>query len=118
VAAVTPPATRGAPRVPRLAVAGIFVVLLVGFGIGIWGTILRPPAYEVRGLLVARPAANLLLVRHDAIPALGMREMELMAVFAEPVAVDRAGVSPGDRVRMGVRARDAELTLLWVEKLR
>lgn len=78
---------------------------------------LRPPAYEVRGTLIARPAANLLLVRHDAIPALGMREMELMAVFADPALVERAGVQPGQRVRMGVRAKDAELTLLWVEKL-
>ena len=79
---------------------------------------LRPPAYEVRGTLIARPAANLLLVRHDAIPALGMREMDLMAVFADPTLVDRAGVQPGERVRLGVRAREAELTLLWVEKLR
>jgi hypothetical protein len=119
VGEVTPsPSARGAARLPRLAVAGIFVVLLVGFAVGIWGTVLRPPAYEVRGTLVARPAANLLLVRHDAIPALGMREMELMAVFAEPAIVDRAGVQPGDRVKMGVRPRDAELTLLWVEKLR
>ena len=79
---------------------------------------LRPPAYEVRGTLIARPAANLLLVRHDPIPALGMREMELMAVFGDPVMVDRAGVQPGERVRMGVRAREAEVTLLWIEKLR
>jgi hypothetical protein len=46
-----------------------------------------------------------------------MREMELMAVFAEPAMVDRSGVQPGQRVRLGVRAKDAELTLLWVEKL-
>ena len=110
------PAPRGAARLPRLAVAGIFLVQLIGFGVGIWGTILRPPAYEVRGTLVARPAANLLLVRHDAIPALGMKEMELMAVFADPAVVDRAGVQPGERVRMGVRPKDAELTLLWIEK--
>jgi hypothetical protein len=79
--------------------------------------VLRPPAYEVRGTLVARPAADLLLVRHDAIPALGMREMDLMAVVAEPAVVDRAGVVPGDRVRLGVRPRDADLTLLWIEKV-
>ncbi len=72
----------------------------------------------MRGTLIARPAANLLLVRHESIPALGMREMELMAVFGDPAVVDRAGVQPGDRVRLGVRARENELTLLWVEKLR
>ena len=78
---------------------------------------LRPPAYEVRGTLVARPAANLLLVQHDEIPALGMRAMELMAIFAEPAIVDRAGVAPGQRVRAAVRSRDGQLTLVWVEKL-
>jgi len=91
------------------------VLLLAGFAVGLWGTLLRPPAYEVRGTIVARPAANLLLVRHDAIPALGMREMDLMAVFAEPEVVDRAGVAPGVRVRMGVRQKDDQLTLLWIE---
>ena len=102
---------------PRLAVAGVFVLLVIGFAVGIWGTLLRPPAYEVRGTLVARPAANLLLVRHDAIPALGMREMDLMAVFSDPALVDRAGVAPGMRVRLGVRAKDEQLTLLSIERL-
>jgi Cu/Ag efflux protein CusF len=78
----------------------------------------RPPAYEVRGTLITRPAANLLLIRHDAIPALGMREMELMAIFADPAVVDRSGVQAGERVRMGVRERDGEVTLLWIEKAR
>jgi hypothetical protein len=71
----------------------------------------------VRGTIIARPAANLLLVRHDAIPALGMREMELMAIFADPPVVDRAGVAPSDRVRLAVRQRDEQLTLVWIEKL-
>jgi hypothetical protein len=107
----------GRGRLPRFAVAAVFVLLLIGFAAGLWGTLLRPPAYEVRGTLVARPAANLLLVRHDAIPALGMREMDLMAVFAEPALVDRAAVEPGARVRMGVRAKDEQLTLLWIERV-
>lgn len=71
----------------------------------------------MRGTLVARPAANLLLVRHDAIPALAMREMDLMAIFADPAVVDRAGVTPGRRVRMAVRSRDEQLTLVWIEAL-
>jgi hypothetical protein len=67
---------------------------------------------------VARPAANLLLVRHDAIPALGMREMELMAIFGDPAVIDRAGVTPTDRVRMAVRSQGDQLTLVWIERLR
>ncbi len=109
---------RPVSRSTRLAVAGVFVVLLVGFGVGIWGTLVRPAAYEVRGTLVARPAGNLLLVRHDDVPVLGMRAMDLMAIFGDPAVVDRAQVAPGQRVRLGVRARNDELTLLWIEALR
>jgi copper binding protein CusF len=72
----------------------------------------------VRGTIVARPAANLLIVRHDEIPALGMRAMELMTIFTEPSTVDQAGVQPGERVRLAVRQRDNDLVLLWVERLR
>ena len=83
----------------------------------LWGTVLRPAAYEVRGEIVARPASNLILVRHDAVAALGMRSMELMAVLAEPALLDAAGVRPGDRVRLAVRPRNDDLTLLRIEKL-
>jgi len=85
--------------------------------VGLWGTVIRPAAYEVRGTLVARPAANLLLVQHEDIAALRMRAMELMAVFADPAVVDRAGIVPGQRVRLAVRARNDELHLVWIEKL-
>lgn len=98
-------------------VIGVFVLLLVGFAAGLWGTILRPAAYEVRGTVVARPAANLLLVQHEAIAALGMRAMELMAVFGDPAVIDRAAVMPGQRVRLAVRSRNDELQLVWIEKL-
>ena len=67
---------------------------------------------------MARPAANLLLVRHDEIPGLGMRPMEMMAIFADPAVVDRAGVVEGQRVRMAVRARDNDLQLVWIEPIR
>ena len=78
---------------------------------------LRPPAYEVRGAIVARPAVNLILVRHDAVPALGMTSMELMAVFSDPALLDAARVNPGDRVRLAVRRKNDELTLLRIERL-
>jgi hypothetical protein len=104
-------------RRSRLGLALVFTVLLAAFAAGIWGTLLRPAAYEVRGTLIARPAANLLLVRHDEIPGLGMRSMELMAIFADPALLERAGVLPGQRVRMAVRARNDELQLVWIERL-
>jgi hypothetical protein len=71
----------------------------------------------VRGTVVARPAANLILVRHDEVPALGMRAMDLMAIFTEPELVDRANVQPGQRVRLAVRQQNDELTLLRIERL-
>ncbi len=79
---------------------------------------LRPAAYEVRGEIVARPASNLILVRHDAVSAFGMAPMELMAVLADPALLDAAGVRPGDRVRLAVRRRNDDLTLVRLEKLR
>ena len=95
----------------------MFVALVAAFAAALWATILRPPAYEVRGAIVARPAANLILVRHDAVAALAMTSMELMAVFSDPALLDRANVSLGDRVRLAVRRKDDELILLRIEKL-
>lgn len=64
---------------------------------------LRPAAYEVRGTVAARPAPDLLLVNHEAVTALGMSAMELMAVSADPPLLDAAALAPGDRVRLAVR---------------
>ena len=90
----------------------VFAALVVAFAVALWATILRPPAYEVRGQITARPAANLILVRHEPVPILGMPSMELMAIFSDPALLDRAGVIPGDRVRLAVRPKDTDLTLL------
>jgi hypothetical protein len=98
-------------------VAAVFVALVTAFGVALWATVVRPPAYEVRGEIVARPAANLILVRHEAAPALSMAPMELMAVFSDPGLLDNANVKPGDRVRLAVRRKGEELTLLRIEKL-
>ena len=97
-------------------VAAVFIALVSAFAVALWATVVRPPAYEVRGEIVTRPAANLILVRHDAAPALGMASMELMAVFSDPALLDTAGVTPGDRVRLAVLRKGEELTLLRVEK--
>jgi hypothetical protein len=97
--------------------AALFVALLALFAVGLWGTIVRPAAYEVTGQLVARPAANLILIRHDRVEALGMGAMELMAVFGEPAQLDAAALVAGDRVRLAVRSVDGQLTALRIAKI-
>jgi hypothetical protein len=92
-------------------------VLLAAFAAGLWGTVVRPSAYEVRGEVVARPASNLLLIKHGAVPGLSMGPMELMAVFSEPPLLDAADVKPGDRVRLAVRPQDDQVILLRIERL-
>jgi Cu/Ag efflux protein CusF len=101
----------------RAFVALLFVVLLAAFAVGIWGTVLRPAAYEVRGVLVARPAPDLIVVRHEPVAGLGMGAMELMAVSAEPALLDPLAPKPGDRVKLAVRQRDDRLVLLRIERL-
>ena len=104
------------PRRARWIVALLFAGLLVLFAVGIWGTLLRPPAYEVRGSFVARPAPDLILVRHEPVRGLGMGAMELMAVFTEPRQLDAVVLAPGDKVRLSVRQIDDRLILLRIEK--
>ena len=108
------------PRVPRdrtrWALAALFAVLVLAFGISLWTTIVHPSAYEVRGVLVARAKPDMILVRHEAI--LGMGAMELMAVTGDPSAIDRAGVKPGDSVRLAVKPDGEELRLIAIEKVR
>jgi hypothetical protein len=94
----------------------LFVVLVVLFAAGLWGTVVRPPAYEVRGEVVARAAPDLLLIRHQAVSALGMGSMEMMAVRGAPATLDAARLSPGDRVRLAVRPHGDEIQLVWVER--
>src|SRR5437667_10681036 len=111
----TPPSTR--PFVPRRVAVLLFAALLAAFAAGIWGTVLRPAAYEVRGTIVARPAPDLVLVSHDAVRGLGMGAMELMAIAAEPALLDAVGPTPGDRVRLAVRATGDRLGLLRIERI-
>jgi hypothetical protein len=95
----------------------VFTALATGLAIGIWGSVVRPPAYEVKGTYVARAAPEILLIRHDAVEELGMAPMELMAVFADPRQLDAASLAPGDRLRLAVRRRDDHLILIRLEKL-
>ena len=101
----------------RRLVVVLFVVLVGLFAAGLWGTVVRPAAYEVRGELVARAAPDLILVRHQAVSGLGMGAMELMAVRGSASALDGARLSPGDRVRLAVRQQGDEITLVWIERM-
>jgi hypothetical protein len=91
---------------------------VVAFGAGLWGTVLRPAAYEVQGEFVARAAPDLILVRHEAVTGLGMTAMEQMAVAVEPAQVDPLALKPGDRVRLAVRQEGETLRLLRIERRR
>lgn len=104
-------------RARRLVVV-LFVALLALFAVGLWGTVVRPAAYEVRGELVARAGPDVILVRHQPVSALGMGAMEMMAVHGTPATLDGAGLQPGDRVRLAVRPEGDALRLLWIERLR
>jgi hypothetical protein len=104
-------------RARRLLIL-IFVLLLGLFAAGLWGTVVRSPAYEVRGEVVARAAPDLLLIRHQAVDLLGMGAMEMMAVRGTPAALDAARLSAGDRVRLAVRQQGDEIVLVWVERER
>ncbi|HET7343045.1 MAG TPA: copper-binding protein [Methylomirabilota bacterium] len=85
------------------------------FAAGLWGTILRPAAYEVQGQFVGR-GEGLILVRHEAVAGLGMEAMETMAILASPKQLAPLDLKPGDRVRLAVRPRGDDLVLLWIKR--
>jgi Copper binding periplasmic protein CusF len=100
----------------RWRLALLFVGLLVAFAAGLWGTILRPAAYEVRGEFVARAAPDLILVSHETISGIGMSAMEQMAISVTPAQVDALALKPGDRLRLAVRQEGERLVLLRIER--
>ena len=102
--------------VRRLVLAGVFLLLLAAFALALWGTVVHPRAYEVRGVIVARPAPDMILVRHDPLESLGMSAMEFMAVRGDPVLLDAARLAPGDRVTLAVKPRDSELVLIRIAR--
>lgn len=83
---------------------------------GLWGTILRPAAYEVRGEFVARAAPDLILVRHETLAVLGMSAMEQMAISVTPAQVDPLALKPGDQLRLAVRQDGERLVLVRIER--
>ena len=103
-------------------VVALFVVLLLGFALGIWGTYRAVyPEKGVRRLTAvfqARAGDTAILVRHEAIPALSMGSMELMAFDLESKALlDQAGLKPGDRVRLTIRQTPDRLLVVRIDRL-
>jgi hypothetical protein len=104
-------------RRSRLLLLALFAALLAAFAAGLWRTVIRPPAYELRGEVVARAAPGVLLVRHGPFGALGMGAMETMAVEGDPALLEGSGVRPGDRVRLAVRPEGDRLVILRIERV-
>ncbi len=102
----------------RRLVVVLFVVLVALFAAGLWGTVVRPAAYEVRGEVVARAASDMILIRHQPVSGLNIGAMEMMAVRAAPAALDGAALQPGERVRLAVRQEGDVLVLVWIERVR
>jgi Cu/Ag efflux protein CusF len=108
----------GFPSTPsaRGLLTVLFAVLVVLFAAGLWGTVIRPAAYEVQGQVVSRAAPDLLIVRHEAIAGLRMNAMETMAITVTPEQLAPLRLEPGDRVRLAVRPRGDDLVLVWIKR--
>ena len=66
--------------------------------------------------MLDRAAPDLLLVRHEAISALGMSAMETMAVIVTSEQLAPLDLKRGDRVRLAVRPRGDDLVLVWIKR--
>ena len=103
-------------------VVALFVILLLGFALGIWGT--YRAVYPEKGvhrliaIFQARAGETAILVGHEAAPALAMGSMELMAFDVESKALlDQAGLKAGDRVRLTIRQTPDRLLVIKIDKL-
>lgn len=102
-------------------VPALYVLLLVVFAAGIWGSYRAVfPAknlHRVTGVMVARPAESMILVRHEAVPGL-MGEMQSMLFFTESrEVIDRAKISPGDRLRFTIKTTPDKLLVVDIQRI-
>ena len=98
-----------------------FVLLVIGFAAGIWGTWRAvypgPGLHRITGVFEARAGDTLMVVNHDAAPGL-MDEMRSMAFYAETKELlDAAGVKRGDRVRLTVRQLPDRYLVVEIRKI-
>ena len=94
-----------------------FVLLVIGFAAGIWGTWRAvypgPGLHRITGVFEARAGDTLIVVNHDAAPGL-MDE----AFFAETKELlDTAGLKRGDRVRLTVRQLPDRYLVVEIRKI-
>ncbi len=99
------------------------MVLLLGFAFGIWGTYRavypEKGVHRLTAVFQAWAGDTAILVGHEAIPALSMGSMELMAFDVESKALlDQTGLKPGDRVRLTIRQTPDRLLVVKIDKLR
>jgi hypothetical protein len=102
-------------------VPALYVLLLVTFAAGIWGSYRAVfPArnmYRATGVLVARPGDTMILVRHEAVSGL-MDQMQSMLFFTESrEVIDRAKISPGDRLRFTIKTTPDKLLVVDIQKI-
>lgn len=99
----------------------LFLVLLVGLGAGIWGTLkaVMPEkgVYRVTGVFTERWGQTMILVKHDPVPGL-MDSMDFMSFFVESKELlDQAALTPGDRIRFTIRQIPDRLLIVKIEKI-
>ena len=109
-------------RAPRWVAPVLWSLLVAGFAAGIWGTYREAypgrGLYRVTGVFGGRAGDTLFIVSHERAPGL-MDEMADMAFEAETKALlDRAGLVPGDRVRLTVRQLPGRYQVVDIRKIR
>ena len=107
----------------RFRVVALFVVLVLGFALGIWGTYRavypEKGVHRLTAVFQSRAGDTAILVGHEAIPALSMGSMELMAFDVESkTLLDQAGLKAGDRVRLTIRQTPDRLLVVKIERVR
>lgn len=123
-----PARTRG-----RWKVWALFLVLLAGLAVGIWGTframapkpgtgleagvMLEPGTYRVNGVFKERWGETMILVQHGPVPGV-MDTMDFMSFFVESKELlDNAKLEKGDRVRFVIKQIPDKLLIVKIEKL-
>ena len=105
----------------RWAVPLLFVLLLVGFAAGLWGSYREvypgPELFRITGVFEGRGSDTLILVTHEAAPGV-MDEMSRMAFHATTKEMlDGPELRRGDRVRLTVRRLSDRYLVVEIRKI-
>ena len=112
---------RGKGRVRSWYVPVLYVVLILAFGAGLWGSYRGvfpgKGLHRVNGVFVARMGEQMILVRHEPVPGV-MDEMQSMLFYAESRdLLDRANLVSGDHVRFTLRQTPDHLLVVEIHRL-